>query len=593
MTQTIESKDISVEELFQFFYAVPDYQREYVWRTQEVVQLLADIHSEISETDPQGAPEYFIGSIVVCPSHDGALFDLIDGQQRLTTLFIALCAIRDRIVELGVQPPDLLRSQISSASVDTSGNETHRYRLELQYEDSGDVLVGLADGELPESIHTRSMQNIKNAYNIVASFLRSELGEDLKALRRFYGYLTKKVKLIRIKTEDVAKALKIFETINDRGVGLNPMDLLKNLLFMKANPNQFDRLKDHWKTLQDTIFEMGEKPLRFLRYFIFSRYDIELLREDEIYGWFSDNEKIVGYVTDPINFVRELVSAAQAYKNFRSGRDEQGVANHVLQSMGILGGQAARQHLILLLAGRHLRPDLFDKLVQEVENLFFCYVITREPTKVFERNFARWANNLRHIHTRTELDEFVELRFDREKLNLSERFNDAINRLSTNSIQKYRFRYVLSKLTQHVEFCAYKLNEGNKWLLGFTEGGYDIEHIFPNQPCEEAVKEFGDYNDPEIAEKLGNFVLVEQQINAALGNRPFSQKRFVYPSSKLLLTRALTIKPRIGVNTQIDRAVSAMEPYQTWDEGTVNERQRSLVTLARAVWGLPDTTQTS
>ena len=87
-------------------------------------------------------------------------------------------------------------------------------------------------------------------------------------VRGFYGYLNNKVKLIRILTEDMAKALKIFETINDRGVGLNSMDLLKNLLFMKTTPSQFDKLKLKWEELQKIIFNMKEKPLRFLRYFV-------------------------------------------------------------------------------------------------------------------------------------------------------------------------------------------------------------------------------------------------------------------------------------------------------------------------------------
>ena len=74
-----------------------------------------------------------------------------------------------------------------------------------------------------------------------------------KSEREVYGYLLNKVKLIRIQAEDVAKALRIFETINDRGVGLDSMDLLKNLLFRKASRAKFDRLKDQWKELQDTM----------------------------------------------------------------------------------------------------------------------------------------------------------------------------------------------------------------------------------------------------------------------------------------------------------------------------------------------------
>lgn len=366
--QRIQSEDCSVASLFQSFYAVPDYQREYVWDTDQVEQLLKDVREEMGDGAAQDAPEYFIGSIVVCPGRDGVL-DLIDGQQRMTTLYITLCALRDRLAELGAPPSSVLNAQIADAAVDVSGEERRRYRLDLQYEDSGDALTRLADGNVIDKASTQSMRNMHNAHHVVTRFLVSEFGSDVAAVKKFYGYLTNRVKLIRIQTEDVAKALKIFETINDRGVGLNSMDLLKNLLFMKAPKGEFDRLKDTWKELQDTIFRMGEKPLRFLRYFIFSRYDVELLREDEIYGWFSKNEGRVGYGRDPVGFAKELVAAARAYECFREGKNEKGDRNRFLDNIRLLGGQAARQHLILLLAGRHLGPALFDRLAAEVEKL--------------------------------------------------------------------------------------------------------------------------------------------------------------------------------------------------------------------------------
>lgn len=585
--QKIQSEDCSVTSLFQSFYAVPDYQREYVWDTDQVEQLLKDVREEMGDGPAQDAPEYFIGSIVVCPGRDGVL-DLIDGQQRMTTLYITLCAIRDRFAELGAQPSSVLNSQIADAAVDVSGEERRRYRLDLQYEDSGDALTRLADGKRIETPSTQSMRNMQNAHHVVTRFLESEFGQDPAAVRKLYGYLTNKVKLIRIQTEDVAKALKIFETINDRGVGLNSMDLLKNLLFMKTPKGQFDRLKDTWKELQDTIFRMGEKPPRFLRYFIFSRYDVDLLREDEIYGWLTKNDALVGYGRDPIGFAKELVAAARAYERFREGKNEKGERNRYLDNIRLLGGQAARQHLILLLAGRHLGPALFDRLAAEVENLFFCYVITREPTRDFERNFAKWATELRSIKSDEELEAFILARFDKAKADLANRFDDAMGRLALRSLQLYRFQYVLAKLTQQVDLLAYGETEGTRWLGNYVSGGYEVEHIFPQTPNAEAATEFGPVSDPEVVQRLGNLVLVEKSINTSLGNRPYSEKRPVYQQSKLLLTRALSERPKVGANTRIDRAVASIEPYSLWSEGAVHQRQRSLVTLARAVWGLPE-----
>jgi len=588
--QTILSQDINVDQVFKSFYVVPDYQREYVWETEQVEQLLADINNELAGSEPAKAPEYFIGSIVVCPGNNGVL-DLIDGQQRMTTLFVTLCAIRDRLTELGQTPPGPLGQQIAAAYTDVSGADWFRNRLDLQYQDSGDVLERLAKGK-PEGVadSTRSMANILNAYRTARTFFHREFGDENVKLRGYYGYLTNKVKLIRIQTEDVAKALKIFETINDRGVGLDAMDLLKNLLFMKASREQFEQLKEIWKEMQDTIHRMGEKPLRFLRYFIFSRYDVDLLREGEIYGWFAKNEKVCKYGSAPIDFAKELLAAAQAYQRFLSGKDQRGKKNRYLENLQLLGGKAARQHLILLLAARHLPEALFNRLAMEVENLFFVYVITREATRDFERNFARWAANLRMAKDEDSLKSFVEHSFEPAKQGLSERFDDAFRRLDAESVQQYRLRYILAKLTQYVDLQGFGETEGTKWLGRYTSSGFEIEHIYPQTPSEKAALEFGPATDPNLCNRIGNLLLVEKAINASLGNRPYSQKRTVYPQSQLLLTRALSERPKVGVNTRIDAAVADIKPFERWDEESVAERQEILRTLARAIWDVPTKT---
>lgn len=587
-TQSIHSSDINITKLFQDFYSVPDYQREYVWQAEQVEQLLTDIYGELNGANPEVAPEYFIGSIVVCPGEDG-VFDLIDGQQRMTTVFLTLCAIRDWFIARNETPPGPLGTAIATTSSDAFGTDVFRYRLDLQYEDSGDVVVQIAEGKGPAVTGkiTRSIKNIINAYQSVTAFLNQQSGGDPAAIRIFYGYFMNKVKLIRIETEDVAKALKIFETINDRGVGLDSMDLLKNLLFMKSKREEFEKLKELWKSLQDTIHGAGEKPLRFLRYFIFSRYQVDALREDEIYGWLSKNEKLCGYATDPAKFAKELLDAAKAYGMFLGGRDASGRERPGLQNLRHLGGSAARQHLILLLAGRHLEEKLFNRLVAEVENLFFLYVACRENTRDFERNFARWAPELRAVKTDVELEKFLTARIEKSKASLSSRFDEMFKRLTSAELQVYRLRYILAKLNQHIELAAYGETEGTKWLKNYIASEFQIEHIQPTNPNSIAVAEFGEITARGLINRLGNLVLVEKSINASLGNKPFSEKRKVYPKSKLLLVHAISERPKVGVNTSVDRAVRELAIFETWNEAMIISRQDLLAKLAHKIWNVP------
>lgn len=598
--QEIKSDNFRIGEVFSSFYVVPDYQREYVWEAEHVEQLLDDINAGFP-VETKNAPEYFIGSIVVCRSETGA-FELIDGQQRMTTLFLIICAIRNHIKSLdqefseGIEGNlELMNRQIKDIGLSTDikrGNTS--YRVKLQYKDSSNILEKIAEGNFRENNDesTRSIKNIGVAYNTILDFLKS-FSKDVEAINKFYAHLLTKVKLIRIETPDVAQALNIFETINDRGVGLDSMDLLKNLLFALTNPDDFDKLKESWKKLQGILFDKKEKPLRFLRYFILSHYDgADDLRENNIYDWFNKNKDKTRHDEDPIGFVDKLIEAANAYCYFLNGVDATGNQSRYMENLKILGGRAARQHLILLLTGWHLSKDLFDRLACEVENLLFTYIIVREPAKTYEKKFIRWAGELRKIEDESELEEFITKHFSKDKTELLSRFDLAFKDLRYHSVPKYRLRYILAKLTQHLDLRAYGEGSSHSWLKNYIDPKIEIEHVFPQQPDKDAKAEFGDCDDPDdpIANYLGNLVLLEESYNSACGNQPYSEKRKYYSESQFLWTEILGGKNKasVGKNTKIGNAVKECEDYPEWNKDAVKKRQDEIGRLARVIWGLDD-----
>ena len=586
--QTIDSQDLSLRELFNDFYVVPSYQREYVWDTRQVERLLQDINTEYSFNDRSADSEYFIGSTVVCAGQDGS-FELIDGQQRLTTAFLVLCAIRDHLSEIGATEIDELAGRIAASSVDLQGNNVYKYRIALQYEDSHDVLERIGKRDDVDNISglTRSVANILNAYQVIRAFLRNEFADGEEEIRAFYAYLTMSVKLIRVKTISVAHALKVFETINDRGVGLDSMDLLKNLLFMHAERGQFDQLKDVWKDLVDVLYEAREKPLRFLRYYILSTYKVDRLREDQIYGWFVDNEPACGYRVNPVGFAKELLGAAEAYAGFIKGEDPAGNANRYLTNIRYLSG-SARQHLILLLSGRTLPGDLFDELCRHIENLFFAYIISREPTREFERSFTQWAPELRQVRDRAGFEAFIDARIRPAKDNLSSRFNLALQDFTEGSIQKYRMRYILAKVTQFVDERAWGSVQPHDDLNTFVNNKVDVEHILPQKPSCQVVEAF-DKADAikDYTHRFGNLTLVEKTINCSVGNGLFQEKQEAYKQSKFLVTKTLGENVSVGVNTAVDRAVRNLLSFEKWTSCSIERRQGMLIRLAHEVWDMP------
>ena len=602
-TKSIDSNDLQLSDVFKDFYRVPDYQREYVWgetgregeRGDEVEKFLDDIYRELEAVEGGQPPEYFIGTIVVCEGDD-SIYDLIDGQQRMTTSFLTLCALRDALSQAAAEIPETLKSQIASSSMDWEGKTVHRMRLDLQYEDAQGVLVEYGDGKgySARKEGTRSIQNLANAYGDIREFISTELNDDPDQVRRFLGYFTNKVKLIRIETPNVSRALKIFETINDRGVGLDAMDLLKNLLFIHAKPAAFDELKSVWRALAQTLYDAGEKPLRFLRYFILASFDVdEKLREDQIYGWLADRPDETGHKSDPVTFARKLRAAAEAYAHFLGGCGPAGETVRAVSNARKLGGSAIKQHFILYLAGRRLPAPLFARLAQEVENLLCVWLIVGVPAKDYERQIARAAKALRSVSSDAELETFISDFITPQKARFRSQFHGAMQTMHAWDLRQYRLRYLLAKIAQHVEIEALG-KEGREDLSYFLDSGNDVEHIFPQTPSEAAAAEFGDTGeDQDLADRLGNLLWVEKSINRAAGNKAYSEKVKHYESSSFLLARCQGTAKLNGVNDQITKAVKRLQPETVWSVEAVERRQRWIADRAREVWAVPVKTESA
>ncbi len=239
----IENHKFTIQDAFQQnFYTVPDYQREYIWTDREVAKLLDDFDEQLDATDR----EYFIGMVLVSASGPNR-FDVIDGQQRLTTLFLLLCALRRRLAPLeDVEPllADTLVDVLRSFGKDRDLGEARpalprccrRYRSPRQF----DLRSAIASVRVARRAHPdRPVPSTFSSRRTNRSCGTSTTTTELMTRSRGTGaFLPTAWSLFRSRPT-CSLALKIFETINERGVGLSPMDLLKNLLFTNVKPEQF------------------------------------------------------------------------------------------------------------------------------------------------------------------------------------------------------------------------------------------------------------------------------------------------------------------------------------------------------------------
>ena len=555
---------------------------------------------------------HFIGSIVYVErglssvtSQEALL--VIDGQQRLTTFFLLLCALKHLFQ--GEPQRQTVSGLISTSYTDSDGETRTSLKLEPRYENAGEVVTKLVELDAdPQTARAGiqsagiasfgSLENLVSAYSTLYRYLKDNY-EDAPKLKKYWGYLANNVVFIQIST-DVSSALKIFETINERGVGLNPMDLLKNLLFTQVKQAQFTQLKDEWKKITKPLEKEKEKPLRFLRYFLMANYVIKndrgdaVVREDEIYDWFvdKDNAALCDYANKPFEFVRKVIRNVEHYLAFSNGLGNDGKPSLAMDSLKRLAGGAFSLHYVLLLAAANFPKPLFDHFVAQLESFLFYYIFTKTPTKDLERSFSQWADELRAIAAATDpvkqkvqLNAFIADRFDTNMAGKSQELVDALRRFTLYSMQQYRTRYLLARLTQHVEMAFSGLKTPGS-LEPFTK--LEIEHILPDNPTGELRGKWATENPgtayDDYTNRLGNLTLLEKPINIVAGNDFYTEKQAEYRKSGNYLTRSLVELTSVGQNTSISRINEKLKAFPAWDAKAIEARHGLLITLAQDVW---------
>lgn len=591
---TIESQDMTLEKLFNEFYVIPDYQREYVWEEKEVNEFIQDIYEEFSQQNQNSYSEYFIGSIIVCGRGDNS-YEVIDGQQRMTTAYLVLCAIRDYLLIINPNERiEALRNKIASLYIDDQGNDHFRHRVELQYEESRGVLENIAlQADLDLTPQTHSVKHIQSAYAEIRKFLANKFELDEFAivnLKKFYAYFLKNVKLIRVRTASVAHALKIYSTLNHRGLPLDDMDLLKNLMFAQAKQKDYEEIKIKWKKMIDLLYHSEEKPMRFLRYFILARYaeDGNYIAEKEVYDWFLQHEYRCGYEAEPILFVNNLLKSAQAYIAFLEGNNLDGNVNRYLVNIRCLSVNV-RQHLILLLAGYKLPQDCFIDLCRQIENLLFLAMLTSDRNqKAFDGLILKWASALREITNIEQFNRFIVEQIIPSKQRVAEKFEKAFRKLNSSSFQPYQIKYILAKMTQYIDETAWGSGGGIDDLRNYLFK-LEVEQILPEHPTQEVILAFDKPDEIEnYSKRLGNLTLLESSIKSAIAHANFTEKKSGYTKSKFLLTRTIAETIKVGENTTIDLAVKDLKKFLKWDSKSIQIRQEILTQLAKKVWDIPN-----
>ncbi|EJK8625972.1 DUF262 domain-containing protein [Morganella morganii] len=596
----IKAEVKSIDKLKDYFFIVPDYQREYVWKADDQIeQFLNDIADEY---DPHAKQQtnYFIGSIIIVKNSEK--YDVIDGQQRLTTIVISLCALRDVLQECGENglltgnQPKLLDSVKEWLSNYDLNTDQIQPRLELQYEESSDYLLNVIEQTLYQGEITPSIDKMQQAFECISSHFSEYKMQSINALIAYARYFLTAIDLVVIESEDLSSALKIFETINQRGASLNAMDLVKNLMFSKARETQFVQIKSVWKEINRNLqsCEESDNPLRFLRYFMTARYHQGILREDELYKWIisPEGKASLNYENEPLKLVQELQYASKRYSALvlATNRLGDGTDYPHITNIGYINKYRSRQHLVLLMAlDLHCPNNVIDYLGAQLESFFFFVNSMGIQTKTYEQRFSSWAVKLRGVNTKENIDVVVQATLVPFILKRLPDFYQAFSQINhTTYNPQYRQRFILGCIENEIRRQC-----GLPILSQLSIQNFQIEHILP-----QTVKNYennADFSDPDVHNRyvyrLGNVTLLEGMINQAVNNcndlstEWFTQKQQEYIKSDSMLTRLMVADFSVGHDTAINRLKNHLKHnFTEWTQENIMKRQQIFMELALDYW---------
>ena len=543
-------------------FVVPPYQRPYAWGAEQVDELWDDVITTMRSG-------HFIGSIVLNDEHDGRP-QVIDGQQRLTTLIMLLGLIRDHYHALGAQIRSRPQRLLISDEFEVGDAKWKLRNGDVNWPIFRDFVLRAPDDphrqgwsdahHLPRERRARNQALLDNAKRLqerVTTYIDGlEPQQQLSKLEQLEKYLSRGVEFVTIKVGSVADAFLLFETLNDRGLQLSAGDLLKSHLLSRTaqahdRQDAVDDAADEWDGL---LTDIGANTdiTRFLRhYLLMGRPSV---RKDAVFDQFKEEVGQIG----PDGLLRRLRTFGELYGEFvEPERVHDPQVQGVLKDLATL--RATQCYIALMPARRWLSSDEFVAFARLAEVVTFRYsTIAQQDSKELERTYHRAARLLeesRGERLQEARDELIAV------LPGSEQFIGAF--MTAQMGTQYVLRYTLRRLEEHLLAPS---SVEREWRANDL---VHIEHIMPQTLTEEWREALGDREDEHGAyvNRWGNLTLLYSRINQEISNGPFETKRIEYRRSEVMLNHYIA-------------------EYDAWDLETIDVRQRWLAELADQVWSV-------
>ena len=538
-------------------YEIPKFQRDYSWEAEHWDDLWQDIRALLADEDN----EHYMGYLVLQTSNNKE-FQIIDGQQRLTTmslLILSTLKCLKELVDSGIEAENnlkrkdsLLNSYIGYVDPVTliSNNKLKLNRNSDDYYKQHLVLLK----ELPLRNTNSSEKHIRECFNWYYDRIKKEFntGESLAA---FIDNIVDKLFFTVIEVTDQLNAFKVFETLNARGVQLSSADLLKNYLFFvvdetKPHISEIEELENIWSKI---VGKLGEQKFEdYLRYY-WNSINKSVGKKNlfkNVKGNIKSKEQV-------FELIRNLNDTADLYLAIQNPEDEfwrdKPDIRKSLKELKLF--QIRQINSLFLSALRNLEVENFRKLAKICSVISFRYNIIGGLNPNAQEDVYNTVALKISSNKRFEVADFQSIYVS--DLNFE---NDFSTKEFKNTTRNHKIvKYILSK----IEVYQHK-NEIDPESDLFT-----IEHILP----ENADDTWGNFTFEEINRsvyRMGNLTLLERKLNREAGQKGYVEKIVLFAQSNSELTKTLP------------------DNFNTWNEDKLAARQRELAKHAKAIWKIQE-----
>ena len=546
----------TIAKVFEEWYTVPSYQRHYIWESDNINDMLEDFTTNYLEHSNE---EYFLGSYVIQNKERNN--DLLDGQQRITTLFLLFAFLRDYN-----KSSEEVKENCKTLVFQKANKIRHiEERIRLSYEIRGNVKnfieeylmtpgsINLHWAEIEKKANDKmentSIQRMCNALICYKEYFTEHPDIDLEA---FLGFILNNVVMIYISADSLEDAFRLFSVMNDRGQKLSNADILKS-----SNLEKIDDDKDRnnyareWEQIQD---DLGNDFDRFLAY-----VRTMLLKKRPKMNLLDEYDKQVfrpGLIKQGKDFFNYVFKTYEGYDKLINLNNNDDTEYCTLIRILINCMPSTDWIPVVLSYGRKYGNNGLLAFTLKVA----CKNIA---DAVCGKGSSHRIDNLNNIINL--IDESTDCQ---EVLNAKNyySFNEDVFMANVQSeVYGRRYTYALLMLLE------YKYKDQSEWK---EFGTISIEHILPQNPKSNSqwVKDFNEDQRNYYTHRIGNLCLIGRRKNSSLSNLDYQEKLKRY------------FEKNIGSFAHTQKIYNTYPT--TWTPITVEENQRRVINDIKEIFGI-------